>query len=300
MIIVRLNGGLGNQMFEYATGRKLADKLGVELKLDLGKMKQMDGLPLQDIQKVHFYYRLCFMNIRAEFANSNEIRQYQSNTIDTLFSDLKRKIGLGVNKKYTYYKEKQFRFDPNVLEQSDNTLLDGFWQSEKYFIDIQSKIRNDFVFTTKLTKKNMEIANKISELNSVFILIRRGALVNDPKTNATHGYCDIGYYEESIKFISEKVNHPVFFVFSDEPNWAKANLKIDFPCVFISHNNREFYHEDLRLMSMCKHGISANSTWSWWGAWLISYPEKIIIAPKNWFKASVDTTDLIPKNWIRI
>jgi hypothetical protein len=300
MIITRINGGLGNQMFQYAAGRRLADNLGVELKVDLNGMHQLDGSPLEDINKVHFYYRLKFMNIRAEIATNEDLRQFDKKE-KGIFGKLKGYSGrLQKTKPGKRFMEGDFEFDPAVLELGDNTLLDGFWQSEKYFNDIADELRNDFSFKLLPEGKNLELANQIERTNAVFILVRRGALVNDPKTSSVHGYCNLGFYTECANLMASKVKAPVFYVFSDEPEWAEQYLKLDYPCVYVGHNGREFYHDDLRLMSLCKHGISSNSTWSWWGAWLIKNPEKIIMAPKKWFKASINTKDLIPENWVLI
>jgi Glycosyl transferase family 11 len=178
--------------------------------------------------------------------------------------------------------------------------LDGYWQSEKYFIDCSKLIRKDFTFKNELDSYNLKLKSKIDKTNSVSIHIRRGDYVNNLNTNATHGLCSIDYYIKAVNYITERIESPYFFVFSDDIEWAKKNIMLNFPCQFISHNIGSKSYLDMQLMSLCKHNVIANSSFSWWGAWLNSNDNKIVIAPRKWFAVNTDICDLIPSNWISL
>jgi hypothetical protein len=116
----------------------------------------------------------------------------------------------------------------------------------------------------------------------------------------SHGACDVDYYDRCVKRLTERVKDPHFFVFSDDPQWSRDNLKLEYPAVYVDHNDMEHGHEDLRLMSQCKHNIIANSTFSWWGAWLNNNRDKVVFAPKKWFvRANKNSDDIVPLNWLR-
>jgi hypothetical protein len=117
---------------------------------------------------------------------------------------------------------------------------------------------------------------------------------------ATHGLCPISYYQNAINYISAQVEQPYFFIFSDDMGWAKENLKMDLPCIYIDHNHGAESYNDMRLMSLCQHHIIANSSFSWWGAWLNASSNKIVIAPKKWFANNNNVKDLLPIDWITL
>jgi len=142
--------------------------------------------------------------------------------------------------------------------------------------------------------------DKITDVESVSVHIRRGDYISNPITNQYHGSLDIGYYQNALKIMLKKINNPHFFVFSDDYEWAERNIKSDSPITYIKHNSAKNY-EDLRLMSMCKHHIIANSSFSWWGAWLASNKNKMVIGPQKWFLGKkYNDADRMPENWIRI
>ena len=288
MIITKLIGGLGNQMFQYAAGRQFAHKLGVELKLDIS------GFDHYNLRK----YELSIFNIREKFATHEEIAEL-TNPKKSMFERFNSWL---FHKPYeslpTHIIEK---FNSTIINLSDGVYLDGYWQSEKYFVDIEKIIRNEFVAIYPQEGLNLELANQIKSCNSISLHIRRGDYVSNPKTNKIHGTCDVDYYMRCIQHITKTVKSPHFFVFSDDIEWARLSLKLPYPIIFIDNNGPEKNYEDLRLMSLCKHNIIANSSFSWWGAWLNPNLEKIIIAPKKWFRdTSINTSDLIPENWTQI
>ncbi|OGM91147.1 hypothetical protein A2999_01225 [Candidatus Wolfebacteria bacterium RIFCSPLOWO2_01_FULL_38_11] len=287
MIITKLTGGIGNQMFQYAMARAVAEQNKVDLGIDISWFdRYKNNLTPRE-------YALDDFNISGKLLKTG------------IFYRILSKLSFLENirppqRKY-YIKEKQiFHFDPEVFKISGNVYLDGYWQNEKYFKDIEEIIRKEFTLKNPFNKIISGIAEKISETNSVSLHIRRGDYVKDKITNQLHGVCSLDYYLNAINRILEKVSKPSFFIFSDDIEWAKNNLKLNYSTFFISDNLIKD-SEELVLMSKCKHNIIANSSFSWWGAWLNQNPQKIVIAPKQWFKdSSIKTDDLIPDSWQRI
>lgn len=295
MIIVKLHGGLGNQMFQYAIGRKLSLLDKTELKLDLSFL--LDRTPRPNF--TYRDYNLNIFNLKIELATQEEINLF----INYLDSKIKRKIYtylfLGRNNKYI--DEKQFTCDPDIFKLTGNLYLDGYWQTEKYFSDIKNILCNDFTIKISQDKKNQEMIKTIKNTNSVSIHIRRGDYIENKQIYNVHGICDLDYYYSCINLFLKKLKNPHFFIFSDDHQWAKENLKLDCPMIFVDYNDASKNYEDLRLMSQCRHNIIANSTFSWWGAWLNQNPDKIVYAPQKWFNdSSRNTKDLIPDQWIKL
>lgn len=294
MIIVKLKGGLANQMFQYAAARRLACICNSCLKLDLSFL---NGAQEGCVPRT---YELSNFQITAEVATPVEIARIsgqKKKRIRSLFSRMlkssKAELSPGI------YQESCFQFDPAVLDLPDNTYLDGYWQSERYFSDIKEIIHQEFTVKTELSGKNIEIASAIrGSESSVSLHVRRGDYVANQRTFEFHGVCAEKYYRNCIEALYKEVTDPCFFVFSDDPGWAEKNLRLDSPAYFMTHNGADKGYEDLRLMSMCRHNIIANSSFSWWGAWLNTYPRKRVYCPDPWFNApDMDTSDLIPDTW---
>lgn len=291
LIITKLIGGIGNQMFQYAIARSIAHTKQTDFKMDIS------GFESYALRK----YELGNFNIVEHFANSKEIQKFKEKK--SCFSAFFRKIfPHSPNSEDHYYKEKEsFDYDPMVCELKGNLYLEGYWQTEKYFKNIESVIRNEFTVRTESERKNKDLLCKIKNCNAVAIHVRRGDFVTDPQTESFHGTCSLDYYNKCVDIIAKRINKPYFFIFSDDPKWTKENLQIDFPTTYISHNAPNKEYEDLRLMHHCKHFIIANSSFSWWGAWLSRNPNKIVLAPKRWLrKEGINAKDLIPEGWIRI
>jgi hypothetical protein len=201
---------------------------------------------------------------------------------------------------YLLTERRDYSFDPTMLTAPRNLYLDGYWQSEKYFREIEDIIRREFSFKIEPDRQNREMATRIKGVNAVAVHVRRGDYVSDPVTNQHHGTCPPEYYRQGAQLIAAQVLNPHFFVFSDEPDWARANLELGGPATFVAQNGPEKGYEDLRLMALCRHHIIANSSFSWWGAWL-SNSGGIVVAPKRWLnKDDIDTRDLIPDGWVRL
>lgn len=292
MVIVYLKGGLGNQMFQYAAARSLSWRHGTTLKLDISFLEgDQAGHTSRTFELDHF----C---ITAEKASRWEIST-MSGTGKTGLNTAVTRIFQRVAD-YTGYREKWFQFDPDLLTFPANVYLEGYWQSERYFADIREIIRKEFKVITPLKDKNLEFSDEIQAVNAVSLHVRRGDYVMDEKTRAMHGVCDLAYYLRAEDRITQTLRDPYFFVFSDDPEWVSDNLKLRHPTRYISHNGGKA-HEDLRLMSLCNHHVIANSSFSWWGAWLSTAPDKLVIAPDRWFNdPSINTSDLIPSDWQRL
>jgi len=201
----------------------------------------------------------------------------------------------------TYYKEPHFNFDPGVLELTGDVCLDGYWQSERYFKDVADIIRDALKVTLPMTGRNLDLSRRIGDVDAVSLHVRRGDYLIDQQVLEWHGVCGLDYYRQAIDYIVDWVKRPEFFVFSDEPEWAKAHLEFDHPVTFIDHNPPDKGYEDLRLMTICRHHIVANSSFSWWGAWLASSNDQIVLAPHKWFATDeLDASDIYPANWIKI
>ena len=290
MIIVRLIGGLGNQMFQYAAGRAVAHRNRTQLKLDVSALER-------DAARS---YRLHHFNIAASIATPDELARF---TKRDLWSRISRRIERYLLPPYkrSVFAQRFDHFVPDILRVRGNVYLVGYWQSGKYFKDIEQIIRQDFTLRHAPDAENQKLARIIANTNSASLHIRRGDYVSNPVTYQYHGVCSLDYYRAAIETLTQTVKRPHFFVFSDDIEWARQNLRLDYPVTFVTHNGVEKDYEDLRLMSQCKHHVIANSAFSWWGAWLCTYPPKIVIAPQKWFnKADRDTSDLIPASWIRV
>jgi hypothetical protein len=291
MIIVRLIGGLGNQMFQYAVGRALSLKWNSDLYLDLTSLIN----PPPDITPR--YYELDKFNIKADIASSDLLKQVQFSRIDSIrikFQSLfKRKTV------FQYVKEQTIDFERGILALPDNVYLDGNWQSEKYFSGINDIIRKDFIILPNPSESNQNILHKIQECNSVSIHIRRGDYVTNPETRRIHFVCDEEYYRKALEIIMKKIEKPHFFVFSDDTDWAHNQIVPDTPVTYITHNTGKQSYEDMRLMMHCQHHIIANSSFSWWGAWLGKKPGQVVLAPNRWYNTkSCNYSDRLPSNWI--
>jgi len=288
MVIAKIIGGLGNQMFQYAAGRSLALANGCRLKLDISGF---------DTYAIHNGYELGLFNIKAEIASAEEVARIVGRS-PRLARFLRKRAGLG---KKSYYLERNFSFDPWFFNRTPPVYLDGYWQSWKYFEPCASQIREELTFSRPLVGKNAVAAKRIAEVNAVSIHVRRGDYVANRATNTVHGFVGVDYYKEAIRRIYDTVSVPLFFVFSDDLAWARGNLGFGDDAIFIDHNTGASSYEDMRLMSLCRHHIIANSSFSWWAAWLGHHAGKLVFYPGDWFATDdKDISSLCPPEWIRV
>jgi hypothetical protein len=203
-----------------------------------------------------------------------------------------KKIGLS---RWNFYFEKQVAFNDKFHSLTNNVYLSGYFQSEKYFKNIQSKIKDDFSFPDL----NLIEVNDIERFNSVSVHIRRGDYLENSNTYETHGICSLNYYYKALEIIKSKVKNPVFYIFTDDIEWVKVHFNLE-EFQFISGKGYCDF-EELGIMSKCRHNIIANSSFSWWAAWLNRYQKKIVIAPEYWFKKiEYFNNDIVPNNWLKI
>jgi len=268
-------------MFQYALGRNLAIKNNTKLKFDTSELEQ-DKLR---------NYKLDIFNISGSI-----VSRFTRLVIQKINHRIISRI---LGRYYLYIKEENQFFNENILAKKGNIYLDGYWQSENYFKEISNIIIKDFTIKYEPDIINKSMIEKIKNSNSICIHIRRGDYISDKKTNKVHGACSLKYYYNAIKIIIKKVKNPSFYIFSDDSQWTKENLKLKYPTIYVDINSSEKDYEDLRFMLNCKHFIIANSSFSWWGAWLSNNPNKIVCAPKRWFR-SVDEGNIVPKFWIRV
>jgi hypothetical protein len=289
-------GGLGNQMFQYAAGRSLASRLGADLKLDLSFLEA-----LHDGNTPRSYELDCF-TIAAEIASEDDVAAILGKK--TIFTALRAKLRKRLGSRWQehhLYREPHCQYDPYFERLPDNTYLAGFWQSERYFAPIADTLAREFSCRHPLSGRNLEIAAEIDKTESVSIHVRRGDYVTDRATNQFHGVCGLDHYKAAVAEIVSRIREPHFFVFSDDHEWVKEHLLFDYPTVFVDYNGADKGYEDMRLMSLCRHNIIANSSFSWWGAWLNRNPGKTVIAPRKWFNSpDQDTRDLIPAGWLTV
>jgi hypothetical protein len=286
MIITRLMGGLGNQMFQYAFGRMLSIRHQTELKTDLSFLLNRNKSFTHTLRN----YDLHAFNIQSSAVNSSPCSE----------SGIRSKVRSIFGKTMHQVTEKHFPFDDEAYHAPDNTCLAGYWQSEKYFKQIRDELLNELQPIRPMDDQNLGVANEISSCESISVHVRRGDFIHNPTASVVHGFPGISYYEKAIDLIAHTNSSVKIFIFSDDINWVKEHIKTDLPCIYIDHNNGDKSYEDIRLMSLCRHNIIANSSFSWWGAWLNQHKDKKVIAPARWFLNDTDTRDLLPPNWIKL
>lgn len=296
MKLVNAAGGLGNQMFQYA------------LCLALRKHGYKTFLFISENYNSHSYghqgYELEKLFSINKFDNKSYAQKW--------YIQLLRKISRNFSSRHRLkiYKiiqlqiveaPKTFVFYKKVFDKykSLNQLYLGTWQSEKFFYNAKNEVRDKFKFNRDLLSEDTNIlAKEMQECNSVFIHIRRGDYLSEKYVSSLGSICNLSYYEKSIQYFLETIKNPRFYFFSDDQKWVKENLKIEL-ATYVQFNQGDNSWQDMYLMSKAKHGIIANSTFSWWGAWLIKNSKKIIIGPKNWC-IGVENDDVIPKEWIKM
>ena len=292
MIAVQLKGGLGNQMFQYAAARRLAYHNNTRLGIDL------TWFDLSKFVDAPREYELGCFNIVENFVlpNKDFVLADDSTSVKTKIYTLTKGR---FKPRLKPFIENSGLFDKAVMSLPDNTFLDGFWQSEKYFSDARNILLKEFSFKKAAGGKNRAALDKIKGCNSVSLHVRRGDYVSNKQTSAKHGVMGLDYYKRAVELINKRVRDPAFFVFSDDPAWCKANLKLLAGATYIDFNKAG--SDDLRLMMNCRHNIIANSSFSWWGAWLNQNDDKIVIGPKKWFNdSSINTRDVLPSSWLKI
>lgn len=269
MIVAKLIGGLGNQLFQYAAAYNLAAIHNTDLKLDLSEF---------ELYKLH-RYSLHHFNFPQNFITTDELNGLKE------------------------VKEKHYHYDDSFISIGNDVVLRGYWQSERYFQESAGALRDSFQLKSDLSLKSLEMAELIKQVNSVSLHIRRGDYAIGTYSDQILDQLDLTYYFRAIKELTKDQKDVIFFIFSDDHDWVKNTLKIDLPVLYVDHNSADANFEDLYLMSLCKHNIIANSSFSWWGAWFNKNQFKKVYAPQNWFNENVkniNDKDLVPLHWRKI
>ena len=281
-VYVRLLGGLGNQLFQYAMGRALADARQVELVLDprfILRKGCISGLAIDEFA------------IRARYLTDTEAAHFKE-PIWKLSRALRRQI----NPWLGYYHETVHSFDTAALAQSLEVMLSGFWQSERYFSNYGHQLRTDLVLKSRMPSAAVKLATQVASSPSVAMHVRRGDYLTDPKALVKHGVTSAHYYQTALQLMIKKLGNFDLYVFSDDPDWVRANIQ--HPKIIFVSDFGFSAEQDLWLISACQHQIIANSSFSWWGAYLNDYDSKIIVAPQPWFDAKhMAQQDIIPADW---
>jgi len=289
-IIIRLAGGLGNQLYLYAFGRSLSLRTGRPLLLETRNTTR------DKFRK----YELSVFNIQAQRVDL--LTQWCTRWAASYSSGKLFRTICPLAWNYEIIRDKEAGFAPPHLDTDTGTLvIEGYWQSYKYFEPYQDVIRSELTFRTAPSEQNRRMIAEIESVEAVAVHVRRGDYLTNPN-NASLGTCSLDYYRKANTYINEHSTKPCFFIFTDDPEWARDNLTFfSGPTSVIDHNLGKDDFEDFRLITRCKHFIIANSSFSWWGAWLAPFPDKIIIAPKVWFtRDKFPPDDRIPPGWIRL
>ena len=281
MKLVKLQGGLGNQMFQYA----------------FGQLIQADGYDYSWFEKRRCSsgtarnYELNFFKCFPKLITLEEIKKIQRRNLFFKLFHISPFSGT-----LPVIKENPINiYNPEVLAQKTG-IFDGYFQCAQYYDGIRKKLLKEFIPNKEMDPQNEKMLKKIKSVNSVSLHVRRGDYL---KLQDIYGSCDLAYYQKAIQLIASRVKTPHFFLFSDDIPWVQENLKLDFPYTIVDINHGEKSAWDMWLMKNCQHNIVANSSFSWWGAWLNENPNKIVIAPKIWFKKNPQI-DIVPANWERI
>jgi hypothetical protein len=290
MKVVRVCGGFGNQLFQYAFYLSIKDRFNETTKLDIHDMATYE---------LHNGYELeRIFNLNEKYCSTEEKLAVQSTK--NIFTKLVKEI-----KKYTpfisrtYIKEKKhlhFSYREADFGSKDTTIYyRGSWQNPQYFNSIASEIREKLTFPEFIEPKSLALCQEISEHETVAVHIRRGDYL---KHKALGGICDLPYYKNAIKKIEGLVERPLFVIFSDDISWCRENINVE-NVRFVDWNTGEQSFQDMHLMSLCSHNIIANSSFSWWGAWLNANPDKIVISPNKWIHYT-DSMGIVPSEWIKV
>ena len=280
--IVKFNGGLGNQMFQYAFAKGVENKTGMKAMFDMSFFEKRYARP----------FELSIFGIVPDVAKT-----FKDKFKIGILWKFRRKLD---GKKFLGMKlisEPCFEFCDMDIEPE--TYIEGFFQTEKYFEGVD--IVKEFQFKEPLSGRSAELAKLMAESNSISLHIRRGDYVKKKVYQNMFAHCDMDYYKNAVELITKGDTSFKVFLFSDDIEWVKENLSLPCEMIYVDCNSGKDSYRDMQLMSLCKHNIIANSSFSWWGAYLNTNPEKVVVAPKKWFAdESINESDVIPTSWVRM
>jgi len=291
MIIVNLQGGLGNKMFQYALYKSL---------LCSGKDALLDDFTFRaswDFENIGI--RQIFPNVTYQIASKEIVEKIAGK--NNIINKIRRRCSIPIIHNKKCILDLCMKFDPEILNLIGDYYISGAWQSEKYFENCKDAISKAYQFTDFVDKRNLTLSKEMSQQESISIHVRKGT---DYLKRIVKGTCLPSYYEEAIKLINQKIDNPKYYIFTDNTEWVKNNINnVEYNLINWNPTSGINNYLDMQLMSCCKHNIIANSSYSWWGAWLNSNSQKIVIGPQRWFSSQskkFDTSNLMPDNWIRL
>lgn len=302
MIVVAILEGLGNQMFQYATARAQSLKLGVPLALDT---RWFEHCSRREYGLKHFSISTPILDETkaSEWIPLKIFKQYFGFDRRRWYERLAQRIYLRVRtmNRRKILEQKSHALDPRVLNLNDGTYLLGFWEAVSYFSAYREVLLKDFVQPRVLGNRAQELADAIDPEHSVAVHVRRGDRLTNAVYAERHGIVGEDYYGEALTIIRSKVDRPQLVVFSDNQGVAQAMFGDEKNVLFIEHSGDVSDMEEHALMRRCQHFVIANSTFSWWAAWLATNSKKVVVAPQPWFTAeSEEPKDIIPEGWIRV
>jgi hypothetical protein len=299
MKVVKLYGGLGNQFFQYAFGKSLQEKTNETVKYDTSWFET--GADYD-----HDILYLDFFDTNYEVASEREIAElyplggfgekiakrlyYTYPFVSQLLFGYFRETdgdtdGIFESEPYT------FEYSPRVY-RSGSSYFDGYWQAAQYVETVADELTEQFSLSVPLSEQGRITSEKISDSESISIHVRRGDYTKNDNALSPE------YYDSAIEHMNSRSNRPEYYIFSDDMGWVRDNLEIEAECTYVDHNGVETAYEDLMLMASCEHNIIANSTFSWWGAWLNQNTDKIVVAPGVWLGGvATRDIDILPDTW---
>lgn len=289
MILIRLKGGLGNQMFQYAFATAMQCLTDETVKLEMHS--------LLNRSKGDFVYRdydLPIFNVNMPLHTSHYLLKSVSDLKIASITQLVEKVKLkGFNK----INEPHFHYSSEVIKPQKGSIYDGWWQSHLYFKDVEESLRKDFTFTHPILEKSKKIEEAIRNSNSICLNVRRTDFLNNETLNSTN----LNYFLRGIDYIKNRIDDPHFFIFSDDIEWCRNNLAMDMTSTIVDHSHKGYkFGNYLNLMSQCDHFIIPNSSFAYWAVWLRNNKNGLVIAPENWFTDNqYDTSDLVRNSWYR-
>jgi len=297
MVVVKIMGGLGNQLFQYAMGRQLASRRKDTARLDISFFD--DKLPTAHTLRP--YELGVFQNLTIKPLSASE-QQQLARTLQLPYKVYnKARRLLGLSPAFLYLGEgENFSANQQVLAggpPAELLQVEGYWQNERYFADVKDALREELVFIPFTDERNLAVARQLQKpaRPTVSVHVRRG----DYAQNPAFGMCSADYYERALGHVRQHLADPAFFIFSDDIAWARENLPLPADTTFIDWNRGPNSYCDMHLMSLCQHQIIANSSFSWWGAWLNTNPAKLVVCPATWMATPVVPTErVVPAAWV--
>jgi hypothetical protein len=280
MIGIILQGGLGNQLFQYACALRLAKAHSTKVAINLSLLRNKRVTTPR-------LYELGNFEISGRLMTPEEERLCRAWPLNLFMPGRVMRV----------VKERTSAFQKDVLQLPSNVCLKGYFQTEKYFLEIKDLVKDEFLPIHEHSGWFQSLAEKIGSPSSVVVHVRRG----DYLTNSTFRPLSKEYFLESLAYIAERVESPTVFVFSDDLSWCKENLRFPVPTIFVEQGNAALPHVDLSLMTLGAHFVISNSSFSWWGAWLAKHKDKIVVAPTRWFNNTpMPEQDIVPEEWVRL